>query len=292
MEVFLAQLINGIATGSIYALLATGLNLLWLVGGVFHFAYPYVVVLSMYVAWLVLEATGGNVTLATLAAILSGVGLSLVTEPLFRPLAKRGAVLSSFVLSLGISIVLLDVMNRQIYGGAVRGFPATMTAGREDFIRFGLASLTLGQFVTILGSILAVVGFVYLLYRTQLGRTFRAMGQSPFTARLLGIPTVRTSIYAYAVSGLLAGISAVFLIMALGAASGRLSSILAIKVFAVALFAGLGNLRGGLICGLILGVVESFATGYLAGEWGNAIAFAMILGVVMWRPGGLFGTRA
>jgi branched-chain amino acid transport system permease protein len=291
MELFVAQFVNGIARGSIYALLATGLNLLWLVGGVFQYSYPYVVVLSMYMAWLVLEATGGNSVLALLAAVISGIVISLLIEPLLRPLAKRRAVLGSFILALGISIVFLDVMNRQIYGGAVRGFPASMTLGSESFLRFGLASLTMGQFITILGTVIVVALLWYLLYQTKIGRSFRAIGQNVFVARILGIPVVRTGIYAYGISGLLAGVSAVFLIMALGAASGRLSSILAIKVFAVALFAGLGNLRGGLICGLILGLVESFVIGYLPGDWANAVAFAMILGIVLWRPEVLFGGR-
>jgi branched-chain amino acid transport system permease protein len=93
-------------------------------------------------------------------------------------------------------------------------------------------------------------------------------------------------------AGLLAGISAVFLIMTLGSAAAPLGAMLAIKVFAVAMFAGLGNLRGGLIGGLILGLAESFVMGYIPGDWVNVVAFGMILGVVLWRPEGLFGLRA
>jgi len=289
MEVVLAQLANGIAIGSIYSLLVTGFNLMFLVGGVCHFAYPHLVVLSMYICWLVLRATGGNVFLSVAATIGAGTGLSLATEPLFRPLTKRRASLGTFFVSLGIAIIFTDIMCRVIHRGVPISFPTTLT-GIEAIAKIGLTAISRGQLFTIIGSIVAVVGLLYLLYRTKLGRSFRAMAQSPFAARLLGIPITRMSIYSYAIAGLLAGISAVFLIMTLGGATGALGGILAIKVFAVSLFAGMGNLKGGLICGLILGLVESLAVGFLPGHLTNAIG--MILVVVIWKPEGLFGLRA
>jgi branched-chain amino acid transport system permease protein len=291
MEVFFARVINGVALGSIYSLLTTGFNLLLLIGGVCQFAYPYMVVLSMYACWMVLRATGGNALLGVAATIGAGVGMSLLTEPLFRPLTKRGAVLSTFFVSLGIAMICTDIMSRQINRGVALGFPTTLT-GKEAIAKVGIATVTMGQLSTVIGSIVAVVGFLYLLYRTKLGRSFRAIAQSPFAARLLGIPMMRTSIISYAMAGLLAGISAVFLIMTLGSAAAPLGAMLAIKVFAVAMFAGLGNLRGGLICGLILGLAESFVMGYIPGDWVNVVAFGMILGVVLWKPEGLFGLRA
>lgn len=291
MEVVLAQLINGIAIGSIYSLLTTGFNLLLLVGGVCQFAYPHLVVLSMYICWLALRATGGNVFLSVAATIGSGIGLSLATEPLFRPLTKRGATLATFFVSLGIALIFTDIMSRIIYRGVPIGFPTTLT-GKEAVAASGMIAISRGQLFTIIGSVLAVVGFLYLLYRTKLGRSFRAMAQNPFAARLLGIPITRTSIISYAIAGLLGGISAVFLVMTLGGATGALGGLLAIKVFAVAMFAGLGNLRGGLICGLILGVVESIVVGFFPGDWANAVVFGMVIVVVMWKPEGLFGLRA
>jgi branched-chain amino acid transport system permease protein len=99
-------------------------------------------------------------------------------------------------------------------------------------------------------------------------------------------------VYVYLTSGLLGGFSAVFLLMYLGSAAGDLGDTLGVKMLAVAILAGLGNLRGGLIGGLILGLAESFATGYLPGAWSNAVAFALLLGIVMVKPGGLFGVRA
>jgi branched-chain amino acid transport system permease protein len=133
---------------------------------------------------------------------------------------------------------------------------------------------------------------MYLLYRTKQGRAFRAIAQNMFVARLTGIPILRTSIYSYAMAGLLGGITAVFLAMSIGMASARLGDVLTVKVMTVMIFAGLGNLRGGIICAFIIGLVEGFVMGYLPGMWTDAVAFGvMIIGIII-RPEGVFGSRA
>jgi branched-chain amino acid transport system permease protein len=118
------------------------------------------------------------------------------------------------------------------------------------------------------------------------------MAQSPFVARLLGIPMIRMGLTSYGIAGFLGGITAVFFAMALGSASPALGDALGLKVIATVLFAGVGNLLGGMFCGLILGVTECIATGYLPGHWSNAIAFSMIMIAVFIKPEGLFGARA
>jgi len=123
------------------------------------------------------------------------------------------------------------------------------------------------------------------------GRAFRSMAQSPLVARLLGIPIIKSAITSYGVAGVLGGVTAILLAMTLGTAYPILGESLALKTLAVALFAGMGNLKGGLICGLILGMAEGLATGYIAGLWSNAVAFGMIMVVVVLRPRGLFGVK-
>jgi branched-chain amino acid transport system permease protein len=291
MEIFIAQLINAVALGSVYALLVTGFNLLVVVGGIFPFAYSHIVVLSMYMCWFAMKMTGDNAAVGILAGIISGTAFSFITEPIFRPLAKRGAVLGSFIVAMALSLIITEFMAQQLNMGIVISFPQTLQ-GKEALMQFGTATVTAGQIATIVGSIGAGFGFFFLLYRTKQGRAFRAMGQSPFSARLLGIPIVKTRIYAYLIAGLLGGISAVFLAMAIGTASSSLGDNLALKVMAVSMFAGVGNLGGGLVAALILGLAEGMVLAYLPGDWSQAIAFGMIMIVVMIRPKGLFGTMA
>jgi len=290
MEGFLAQSINGLALGSIYALLVTGFNLLLLVGGIIPFVYPFVVVICMYATWAVLEVTGGSLFLAVPATILSGMVLTMVMEPLFRPLAKRKAEAQTFVMAVGLSMILTHIMSLHVNHGFPVSFPPSLV-GREATIKLGLVVVSRGQLLTFLGTIAAVIAFMYLLYRTMPGRAFRSMAQSPLVARLLGIPIIRSAVTSYGVAGVLGGVTALLLAMTLGTAYPILGESLALKTLAVALFAGMGNLKGGLICGLILGMAEGLATGYIAGLWSNAVAFGMIMVVVVLRPRGLFGVK-
>jgi len=289
MEIFVAQIINAIALGSIYALLVTGFNLLVVVGGIFPFAYSHIVVLSMYMCWFAMKVTGNNLLAGILAGIVSGTIFSFLTEPIFRPLAKRQAQLGSFIVAMALALILTEVMAQKLNMGIVISIPQNLQ-GREALIKFGAATITAGQIATIVGSIVSFLGFFYLLYRTKQGRAFRAMGQSPFSARILGIPIVRTRIYSYLIAGLMGGISAIFLAMAIGTASSSLGDNLALKVMAVAMFAGVGNLGGGLVAALILGLAEGMVLAYLPGDWSQAIAFGMIMIIVMIKPRGLFGT--
>lgn len=290
METFLAQFINGLAVGSMYALIVTGFNLLLLVSGVVQYAYAHVIVIGMYTAWVTMKITGNNLFFAIPAAILSGILLSILTEPLFRPLVKKGAANQTFVMSIGIAMILTHVMAKHLHHGLPITFPANLS-DHTAAIRLGIAAISTGQVYTFFGTIVAVTAFMVLLYRTMTGRALRAMAQSPFVARLIGIPTVKMGIASYGIAGCLGGVTAVFLAMALGTAYPALGDSLGIKIIATALFAGLGNLKGGLICGLILGVAESLTIGYLPGHWSNAMAFGMIMVTVMFKPNGLFGAR-
>ena len=290
MEVAIAQVINGLALGGTYALLVTGMNLMLLVARVYHFAYPHIVVMSMYISWMVLQATGDNLALGILAAIGSGVVISIATEPLFRGTTKRGATIMSLFIAIGLAMVITDTQSHAIHGGAPISFP-TALSGKEALLKYGIATINAGQLAAILGCVGAVAGLMYLLYRTKQGRAFRAIAQNIFVARLTGIPILRTSIFSYVIAGLLGGITAVSLIMAMGMAMPGLGDMLAAKVMTAQIFAGLGNLGGGIICAFILGLVESFTMGYLPGMWTDAVGFGvMMIGIII-RPKGVFGSR-
>ena len=287
MEIFASQLLNAVVLGGIYGLLVTGFNLILVVGGVFHAAYPHTVVMSMYICWMVLKATG-NIPLAIGAAIGAAIGMSLVSEVIFRPLVKRRAMIMSFVAALGMGMLFTDMMSRQLNKGLAIGFPTSFT-GEGTLLRYGLISITTGQLVTLIGCVAAVLVFLWLVYRTKLGRAFRAIAQQPVVARILGVPVTRSSILSWGIAGLMAGISAIFLAMGLGWASSEIAGILWIKVLAISLFAGMGNLRGGMYGALILAFAEVMVLSYLPWDWSNAIAFAMIIIVVVFKPRGLFG---
>jgi branched-chain amino acid transport system permease protein len=293
MQVFIAQVINGLSLGSIYVLLVTGFNLLLLVAMIIHFSYPQVVVFSMYIAWLTMKFTGGNVLLGILAAIASSILLNLLSAPLFQKVMKnRGEVdiNATMVLSMGIGMIITDVLSHSFNKGFPISFAGTLE-GNGAIFRIGLISMSNGQVVSLAVGIIVVSGLFLLLYKSRAGRAFRAIAEDPNGARLVGIPIMSTGLAGYALTGVLGGVIAVLLAMLLGSASPGLGEQVAHKVLAVSIIAGLGNLVGGLFVGLALGVLEAVVQGYISGSWSNAIAFVIMLVVILVKPKGLFGIK-
>lgn len=293
MQVLIAQIINGLSLGSIYVLLVTGFNLLLLVAMIIHYSYPQVVVFSMYITWVVLQLTGNNLVLGIAAGVASSVILNLVSAPLFQKvMMRRGEVdiNSTMVLSLGIGMIITDILSHTFNSGLPIAFPDSL-AGDRPLVQVGLISVLNGQVWSLAVGIIAVSAIFFILYKTRPGRAFRAIAEDPKGARLVGIPLLRTGLASYALSGVLGGIIAVLLAMVLGSASPGLGEQVAQKVLAVSIIAGLGNLVGGLFVGLILGILEAIAQGYISGTWSNAIAFVVMLIVILVKPRGLFGSK-
>ncbi len=290
MEIFIAQLISGLALGSIYVLLVTGFNLMLLVARIIQFAYPQIVVISMYTCWWVLQFTD-NIFFVILAGLSVSIILNILSEPIFRKINSTQGVdiNASFIASMGISMIMMDIMSHSINYGFPVAFPSKWVGG--SILSFGLITVSKGQLFALVGGIIAVLIFFYLLYRTNQGRFFRAIAENRFAACLVGIPIIKTSIFSYFIVGILGGFSALLFSMLIGSASPWLGEFVALKMLAVSIVAGLGNLHGGLVCGLILGIIEAMAVGYISGSWSNVIAFVVMLVVVLIKPQGLFGTR-
>jgi branched-chain amino acid transport system permease protein len=293
MQVLIAQIINGLSLGSIYVLLVTGFNLLLLVAMIIHFAYPQVVVFSMYITWVVLQLTGNNILLGVLAGVGSSILLNLISAPLFQKVMKnRGEVdiNSTMVLSLAMGMIITDVLSHSFNRGLPIAFPEQISES-TPVLRIGLITILSGQVWSLGVGVVAVTGFFLLLYKTRAGRAFRAIAEDPSGARLVGIPLLKTGLESYALTGVLGGIIALLLATLLGSASPGLGEQVALKVLAVSIIAGLGNLPGGLVVGLLLGILEAVAQGYISGTWSNVIAFVVMLGVILMKPSGLFGTK-
>lgn len=293
MQVLIAQIINGLSLGSIYVLLVTGFNLLLLVAMIIHFAYPQVVVFSMYITWVVLQLTGNNILLGVLAGVGSSILLNLISAPLFQKVMKnRGEVdiNSTMVLSLAIGMIITDVLSHSFNRGLPIAFPEQISQS-TPVLRIGLITILSGQVWSLGVGVVAVTGFFLLLYKTRAGRAFRAIAEDPSGARLVGIPLLKTGLESYALTGVLGGIIALLLATLLGSASPGLGEQVALKVLAVSIIAGLGNLPGGLVVGLLLGILEAVAQGYISGTWSNVIAFVVMLGVILMKPSGLFGAK-
>jgi branched-chain amino acid transport system permease protein len=290
MQNLVAVLISGLSTGSIYALIVLGLTLLVLVRRIVHFSYPYIVVMTMYLGWLVLDVTNGNVFISLPAFIIIGIILLVATEVLYRPLARKGAFLESMVLGQGLAIFLTDISSHFINHGNTVAFPANMAGGGIG-IRLGLIYFTLGNIYALVGSIIIVFLLFFFLFRTNHGRALRAMAQNQDIATSFGLSFNRMGIIGFGIAGILAGLVAISSAMVMRSVNAALGDTLATKSLILMLFAGMGNLTGGLVCALGMGVVVAITQLYLPGQWNDTIIFGLLMVIILIRPNGVFGAR-
>jgi branched-chain amino acid transport system permease protein len=290
MEVLLALLIGGIITGAVYVMATVSVTFLMLVAGFIQFAHGEIVVLAMYVAWLAFSLSADSLLLSIPAAIAAAVLLTMLLEPLTRRLRQRRASIECLILTVAFGMILTEIMSHFFNHGMPVRFPAILRGGGVT-MQFGLITVSLANVGVLMFSVLSLLAFSYFLYHTKRGMAMRAVAINIDTARALGLPVAKATLLSFVLTGFLAGVTAILFAMALGFASAPLGGVVSFKVLAVMLFAGLGNLRGAIFCGLLLGIIESLTTGYFIGAWTDAISMGIIMGTIMLRPSGLFGAK-
>jgi branched-chain amino acid transport system permease protein len=288
MEVFISYLISGMQLGILYGIVTIGYNLLVLVTNVLQFSYAHLLVFSMYIAWVVFGITGDNLVLGITAAICSAIIVNTLTTFLLLPFIKKRFYLESLVLCITIGMIVVEILSHWFNLGLAIVFPATLQMS-DAVIKSGMISVNISRLISLFMGLILVYLFFKYLYSTKRGMILRAVAQNSEVATYLGISITKMSIFSFALSGLLAGVVAILLAMSVGSASPEMGDNVALMCLAIILLGGVGNLKGGFICAIILGAITGLVMGYLPGDWTMAIAFAVILGVLLFRPQGIFG---
>jgi branched-chain amino acid transport system permease protein len=223
----------------------------------------------------------------------AAVGLERVA---YRPLRKRGAKPLVFLITaIGMSFVLQEFVHYVLpriwpgLGGTNAQQPIKLVQPVEVFTVFG-ATVTNVTIVIIVAALLLTAATDMLINRSKFGRGIRAVAQDPDTATLMGVSRERVIMLTFLIGGLLAGAAA--LLYALKIPSGIIYNggfILGIKAFCAAVLGGIGNLRGALIGGLLLGVMENYGQVVFGTEWRDVVAFVLLIAVLMFRPTGILG---
>ena len=289
MEAFISYLISGIQLGVLYGIVTIGFNLLILVTGVLNFSYSHLLVLSMYAGWLILEATN-NILLAAAGTVVAGVVINAVLTPLFLPFIKKRAHLEALVISIGIALICVEIMSHWLNLGLPIAFPESIQMS-DSAIKFGLSSIGIGRIISLIAGIILLFVFFRFLYHSKQGRILRAVAQDTEVAAMMGISIPKTMFISFALGGLLAGIVAILMSISLGSASAELGDNITLMCLAILFLAGIGNLKGGLICAIFVGIVEGMVMGYLPPDWTKAFAFSVILAVLLFKPEGIFGSQ-
>jgi branched-chain amino acid transport system permease protein len=301
---FWANTIDGLSYGSIYALVAIGYTLVYGVLRLINFAHSEIFVIGVFAAYFSFVTMGftpgqspelgfgalvGSLLLAAVVAMAASGGAAVLLERIaYRPLRRRGAPSLVFLITaIGASFAIQQIF--LIMLGANSQPTIRILRPTEAFEVFG-ARVTNIQIMTVLAAIVLMVVADTFVNRTRLGRGVRAVAQDPATATLMGVNRERVFMLTFLLGGVLAGAAALFYIMTIPAAAVYNGGfLLGIKAFTAAVLGGIGNLRGALLGGLVLGVVENYGQTFFGGEWRDVIAFVLLIIVLMFRPTGILG---
>jgi branched-chain amino acid transport system permease protein len=306
--------IDGLSWGAIYALVAVGYTLVFGVLRLINFAHSEIFMLGMFGAYFALNLilgfqpsgnaynTGVLMTLMYLgfamlvAMLVSGtaaVGLEAIA---YRPLRRRNAKSLAFLITaIGMSFVLQEFVHFILpqllkdYGGSNAQPPIMLVVPKTQFTIFGATVSNVALVVVAAACFLAVLTDL-AINRTKFGRGIRAVAQDPTTATLMGVSRERIIMLTFLLGGLLAGAAA--LLYTLEVPQGIIYSggfLLGIKAFSAAVLGGIGNLRGALLGGLLLGVMENYGQALFGTQWRDVVAFVLLVLVLLVRPTGILG---
>lgn len=296
--------IEGLSQGSIYALVALGYTLVYGVLKLINFAHSEVFIYGAYATWFTLYGLGfrpgatpvlsvfeiiGFLLLALIVSMAVSGGTAVALERIaYRPLRNRNAPRLVFLITaIGASFVLQQLIF--IWRGGNPEQAIRLMRNEEVFTIFG-GSVTNITIITVVASILLMVGTDLFVNKTKFGRGIRAVAQDPDTATLMGVNKERVITLTFLIGGLLAGAAALFYMMKIPQGAWYQGGfILGIKAFTAAVLGGIGNLRGALLGGLILGVAENYGQSLFGGEWRDVVAFVLLVLVLMLRPTGILG---
>lgn len=286
MSILTQIVVSGLAVGSLYALLALGLTLIYQVSGVVNFAQSALATLGAYIMWNLFSTLGmafwaaGLLTLG--ATFIFGVALQAA---LLRPL-RRAPAAASLVVTLGLLSVIEGAIG-QIWGFDPKQFFLPIAL---NFVTLGSAPVSEQDLVTIGVAVAVIAAFFAFLRWTRPGAALRAVAQTPQGACLVGIPIDRVLLVAWGISAAVAAAAGVFI--AARTYSGLeppLAEIYLLSAFAGAVIGGLDSLPGAAVGALLIGVIQALVTKYVSQEWNDAIVFLIFLAVLLVRPAGIFG---
>ncbi|MBI3271595.1 MAG: branched-chain amino acid ABC transporter permease [Planctomycetes bacterium] len=299
LTAFAQQVLNGLTTGSLFALIAIGYTMVYGILELINFAHGDLFMLSGFLAltlvgWLGLAATGSTLGLALglalvfLLAMTFAAALNYAVDRLvYKPL-RHAPKLTPLVSAIGVSFVFMGL--GQLWKGVADiNFPDLLSNRNlldSDALRF-----TLKDLVVICVTIPLMLALTVFVKFTKLGKAMRATAQNPMAARLMGIDVDRVIGATFLIGGSLAGAASVIYGLSINTVSFQMGYQNGLYAFTAAVLGGIGNLPGAMLGGLIIGLVRSLGSQYVGEQWTSALVFAILIVLLVFRPSGLLGTR-
>jgi len=300
MEYFVQQLINGLALGSIFGLIAIGYTMVYGIIGMINFAHGEVFMIGAFVsiiAVLLLGVGSGTPVFLLIAALIFVIVVAMALTAIwgwtieriaYRPL--RGSFrLAPLITAIGMSIVLQNFV-QVVQGARVKPVPPIVTGGYALLEKDGfIVQLSNIQIVIMVTTVVLMTIFTILISRTALGRSQRACEQDAKMAALLGVNVDRTISITFIVGAALAAVAGMMFLLYYGVIDFRIGFNAGIKAFTAAVLGGIGSLPGAMLGGLLIGMIEVFWSAYFSVEYKDVAAFSILVITLIFLPSGLLG---
>jgi branched-chain amino acid transport system permease protein len=296
---FFSQTVDGLTLGSIYALIALGYTLVYGVLRLINFAHSEIFALGIYATIFAIDGMGvtgsrtGLSLVLTLGALLlismatSGAAALLMERVAYRPLRRRNAPrLTALITAIGISLVIQEFLALR-YGR--QQINSQRVLEKSTVFTIGDAQVRTDKVLVFVAAILLMVGLDQFVRRSRLGRGIRATAQDSETAQLMGVNIDRVVALTFLLGGILAGAGGFLFAIFFETARFNIGFLPGIKAFTAAVLGGIGNIRGALMGGLLLGLLENYGAAVFGGEWKDVFAFLVLVLVLLFRPSGLLG---
>jgi branched-chain amino acid transport system permease protein len=295
VQEFLQQLVNGITWGSIYALIALGYTMVYGVLKLINFAHGDVYMVGAFVGyyashWLGFSQSaslcGAVVVVLAAMTVCSLLGLT-IERFAYKPLRKKPR-LAALITAIGVSL-LLENGGQLVFGADPKFFPQLITSQE---IHLGPVLLTSQQLIVVGSTILMLIFLQYIVQRTKTGKAMRAVSFNRDAASLMGIPVDRIISITFVLGSALAGAAGVLVALTNPKIDPIMGLLPGLKAFVAAVLGGIGNIPGAMLGGYIMGIAEVMVVGYVSSTFRDAIAFGILIIILVFKPTGILGSPA
>lgn len=288
MEQLIQQLVNGLSIGSVFALVALGYTMVYGIIKLINFAHGDIYMIGAFIGYFSFKYLAGGFLGFILAMIISMtlcalIGM-LIEKIAYKPL-RNASRITALITAMGVSYFLQYIM--VYFFGTQR---RTLVAPFENTVyRVGGISFTLSTVIIVVTTIVLMLLLTYIVNKTKMGKAMRAVSADPDAARLMGINVDHTISFTFAIGSALAGAAGVLIGVHYNVVEPLMGIVPGLKAFIAAVFGGIGIIPGAMFGGLSIGVIQTFASGYISSLWQDAIVYILLIVILVVKPSGLLG---
>jgi branched-chain amino acid transport system permease protein len=298
MHFFLQELVNGLTQGSLYALIALGYSMVYGILKLLNFAHGDLYMVGAFIGYFVIQWFGGSNGLSVpvpivllVMFVLAGAGVGALGVAIerfaYRPL-RNAPRIAPLITALGVAFLLENTM-LLLFGASYRSYNTSAFISFSTGIHIGALQIDIVRIMVIVLSVVLMLVLRAIVNRTSLGRQMRAVAADREAAEMLGINVNFTISATFFLGSALAGVAGVMAGLVFNQVYTLMGFTAGLKAFAAAVVGGIGSLAGAVLGGLLIGLAESFVTGYISSTYTNLIVFGILIAVMLLRPSGLLG---